>query len=54
MKSYEELTYEANNAFYIWETIKYGNNSPLSDADRELWIHAFSQGYRSLEVERTT
>ena len=51
MKSYEELTYEANNAFYIWETMKYGDNSPLSDADRELWIHAFSQGYRSLEVE---
>jgi hypothetical protein len=54
MKSHEELTYEANNAFYIWETKKYGDNSPLSDADRELWVHAFSQGYRSLEVERTT
>lgn len=51
MKDYPELAYEANRAFYIWETTMYGDKSPLSDADRELWIAGFLRGYRSLEAE---
>lgn len=32
---------EAQQAFYAWEQKTYGNNTPLSDYDKEIWI----QGY---------
>jgi hypothetical protein len=31
----------AHDQFYKWEYEQYGNNSPLSDDDRILWV----QGY---------
>jgi hypothetical protein len=37
----------ATKMFYEWEQEKYGDNSPLSDQDRIVWV----QGYlRGLEV----
>jgi hypothetical protein len=36
-----EEWYEATQAFYEWEEVKYSGTSPLSDDDRHIWI----QGY---------
>ena len=47
MKTEQELLYDANNAFYIWETKHYGDNSPLSDNDRLLWTEGFIAGAKN-------
>jgi len=36
-----EEWYEAAQAFYEWEEVKYSGTSPLSDDDKHIWI----QGY---------
>lgn len=43
--------------FYKWEQSKYGEDSPLSDADRELWIQGYKEGMMALFegfIERVT
>lgn len=37
---------KANAAFYAWEDACYGDDSPLSDNDRDLWIHGYFQALR--------
>lgn len=34
----------ANQQFYEWEASQYGDNSPLSDEDRILWVKGYLQG----------
>jgi len=46
-----------NEHFYKWEKEKYGDDSPLSDADRELWIEGCKEGMLALFegfIERVT
>ena len=31
----------ANKMFYKWESEQYGDNSPLSDDDRLLWVKGY-------------
>ena len=38
----------ANQAFYKWEQAQYGNNSPLSDDDRILWVKGYIEGVMQL------
>jgi hypothetical protein len=35
------------NVFEIWENEKYGDSSPLSDDDRQLWILGYDEGKKS-------
>lgn len=37
---------KANEAFYAWETLHYGNDSDLSDEDREIWVEGYLQALR--------
>jgi hypothetical protein len=39
--------------FQVWELLNYGEDSPLSDLDRELWIKAFKVGVKMARVETT-
>lgn len=41
MSAIKQLYVEANEAFYKWEKARYGDNSPLSDHDREMWITGY-------------
>lgn len=36
-----ELVYEANQAFYEWELKSWGNESPLSDTDRIIFVTGY-------------
>lgn len=45
MSSMKQLYVEASEMFYDWEKIKYGDNSPLSDHDREVWIQGYVSRY---------
>ena len=38
----------ANGMFYKWEQEKYGDNSPLSDYDREIWVQGYLHGVEKL------
>lgn len=40
----KSLSTEAHDAFTKWETDKYGNDTPLSDRDQELWIAGYVYG----------
>lgn len=33
----------ATTQFYKWEQKKYGDNTPLSDYDREIWVAGYLQ-----------
>lgn len=35
------LIAEANRAFYEWEQSKFGDNTPLSDYDREIFVEGY-------------
>jgi hypothetical protein len=35
-------------AFYEWEQARYGDDSPLSDDDREVWIQGYKEGMMAL------
>lgn len=35
-------------SFYKWEQSRYGDDSPLSDDDRELWIQGYNAGILAL------
>ena len=35
------LMAEANQAFYEWEQSKFGDNTPLSDYHREMFIEGY-------------
>lgn len=37
---------KANEAFYEWEELHYGDESDLSDEDREIWISGYLQALR--------
>jgi len=39
---------KANEAFYEWEKSLYGDNSPLSDDDRLLWVQGYKVGVMAL------
>jgi hypothetical protein len=39
---------KANQAFYEWEKSQYGDNSPLSDDDRILWVKGYKAGVMAL------
>jgi hypothetical protein len=39
---------KANEAFYKWEQSQYGNDSPLSDDDRILWVKGYKEGVMAL------
>ena len=44
-------------AFYAWEQERYGDDSPLSDDDREVWIQGYKAGMMALFegfIERCT
>lgn len=45
MSVMSELHAEGNTAFYEWEKSIYGENSPLSDHDREMFISGYAQYY---------
>lgn len=38
----------ATQAFYKWEQEQYGDNSPLSDYDRILWVKGYIEGTMQL------
>lgn len=40
--------HKANEAFYEWERIQYGEDSPLSDDDRILWVQGYKAGVMAL------
>jgi hypothetical protein len=40
--------YKGNDAFYEWEQSKYGDNSPLTDDDRILWVEGYKEGVLAL------
>jgi hypothetical protein len=40
--------YKGNEAFYKWEQSQYGNDSPLSDNDRLLWVEGYKAGVEAL------
>ena len=40
--------HKANQAFYEWEQAQYGDNSPLSDDDRILWVKGYKEGVMAL------
>lgn len=42
------MTEQAKKAFYEWERTQYGENTPLSDADRLLWCEGFKEGVKHL------
>ena len=44
VRNIEKLAYEANKAFYAWETKSFGDNSPISDDGRLLWVAGFMAG----------
>ena len=35
------MEHYANQEFYRWEKAQYGDNSPLSDNDREVWVKGY-------------
>lgn len=37
----DEVTHKAAHAFYAWEKEQYGDNSPLSDDDRIMWMRGY-------------
>jgi hypothetical protein len=37
---------KANEEFYAWEKLHYGDDSELSDDDREIWIAGYLQALR--------
>lgn len=50
------LMHESAHAFYAWEKTNYGDNSPLSDEDRIMWmrgyVHAQDMAKAKREVTR--
>ena len=40
---------KANEAFYKWEALEYGDDSELSDDDRMVWIEGYLQALRDAE-----
>jgi len=40
-ESMNNLIAEANRAFYEWEQSKFGDNTPLSDYDREIFVEGY-------------
>lgn len=38
----------ATKMFYEWEQEQYGDNSPLSDQDRILWVQGYVRGMEVL------
>ena len=43
---------DAQDYFLQWEEAKYGDDSPLSDDDRELWQEGFTE-YHNLQKGKT-
>ena len=43
---------DAQDYFLQWEKAKYGDDSPLSDDDRELWQEGFME-YHNLQKGKT-
>jgi len=37
---------KANKAFYEWERLHHGDDSDLSDDDREIWVEGYLQALR--------
>jgi len=37
---------QANEAFYTWEELHYGDDSELSDDDRQIWVEGYLQALR--------
>lgn len=37
---------KANEAFYKWEALEYGDDSELSDDDRMIWVEGYLQALR--------
>ena len=40
---------KANEAFYKWEALEYGDDSELSDDDRMVWVEGYLQALRDAE-----
>lgn len=47
MTTDQDLAYEANDAFYRWEKIVHGDDSPLSDEDRLMWVSGYIVGFKN-------
>jgi hypothetical protein len=37
---------DSYKAFCKWEGVRYGDNTPLSDRDQELWIAGYEQAIK--------
>lgn len=40
---------KANEAFYKWEALEYGDDSELSDDDRMIWVEGYLQALRDAQ-----
>jgi gluconate kinase len=46
------LMHEAAHAFYAWEKDNYGDNSPLSDDDRTMWMRGYIHAQDMAKAKR--
>ena len=46
------LMHEAAHAFYAWEKSEHGDNSPLSDEDRIMWMRGYIHAQDIAKVKR--
>ena len=46
------LMHEAAHAFYAWEKNNYGDNSPLSDDDRIMWMRGYIHAQDMAKIKR--
>ena len=46
------LMHEAAHAFYAWEKDNYGDNSPLSDEDRIMWMRGYIHAQDMAKIKR--
>lgn len=54
MTTDQDLAYEANDAFYKWEKIVYGDNPcdyTLSDEDRLMWVSGYIVGFKNGSIK---
>ena len=46
------IKHNAAHAFYAWEKTTYGDDTPLSDEDRLMWMRGFIHAYDLEKAKR--